>query len=79
MNLGSLCSSELEQIFIILAMALPRITEKIQIGAMEGGCSLIHSQGTESPSPRAAENTMQRAAEYAIWGKVEASPESEPW
>jgi len=41
--------------------------------AMEGGCSLMHSQGTESPS------LMWRVAGYTIRGKVVASPKSGPW
>jgi len=40
---------------------------------MEGGLSLIHSQGTESPS------LIQSGAENTIWGKVVASPEFGPW
>jgi hypothetical protein len=46
-------------------MALPKNT-KIQIGAMEGGFSLIHSQVTESPCGERSN------AEYTIGSKVVA-------
>jgi hypothetical protein len=43
---------------------------------MEGGRSLIHSQGTESSSQI---EPLWRGAEYIIRGKVVASPKSGPW
>jgi hypothetical protein len=47
---------------------------------MEGGGSLMHSQETGSSSR--IESLVERrrsVAEYTIWGKVVASPESGPW